>query len=98
MNNIDTDAWNKTTRKEVMDLIEMLYSGRESISIDHNYEHENRMELSFMRRKWYVNMLTGECRMEHRQLADDHIMRIVTDTESFDSVKAMKDYILEKLW
>ena len=94
----DNSTWDETTRTGVLELIEMLYRGRESVRIDIDGFHAHTMELNFMKRQWYVNLHTGKCRMEHHHWAKGGGNRIAIGRKRFDSVKAMTDYILEKLW
>ena len=88
----DNAYWNNNSvSKEVLQLMALLCQSNVAFKVIPQWVPANVMQLSFFRRQWYIDMLTGTCYMIHAHSDDDG--NIVHDRTQYETIDAMKNFI-----
>lgn len=79
-----------------LDIINMAIQHDLMIDIIPTWGDTDEMRVSFLKRQWFINKVTNECRMEHCHLGRG--LSVATDRKDFTTVREMMDYIEKELF
>lgn len=83
--------WDDKTREAIFSIVNLLFCCGVDVHLEHTYEENDMVRMSFFKRQWYVGLKTDECFMVHTTLGDG--MQVVEERENFNSIRDMELYI-----